>query len=236
MNAKTLAAPMVWSISKWRDWQSCPAMFHAKHVSKQWKDFPSPQMERGRTIHARLEEGVKYDIPLETGDEPALAPFEDVRAAFVAMRNAGVTVRPEYKIGISRGFELVDFFRGADLRVRLAYDVYVNDGSKVLVVDYKTGKYKPEHQEDAVFYGAAAQCLSNLPTTVQYYYVDFPEMSFSTAVVGGKKLLSHWWQRFDAADRNHAADSEPNQVPGPQCKWCGALACPKNRNPNMGNA
>lgn len=202
-------------------------MFRSKHIDKTWRDVPSPQMDRGRKIHTAFEEGIKYDIPLTAHFEQALRPFEPVRQWLVEEKAI-----PEYKTGVTRDFKATEFFRGPNLWVRAAFDVVVNDGEKVLIVDWKTGRYKPEHQEDAVLYGAIAERIWSLPVTVQYQYVDQPERSFGTAVTGGYNLLSMWRDRFDAADRMIASD-RMSPTPGMQCKWCGNMSCPENRNEKL---
>lgn len=221
----------VWSISKWNDWKACPAMYHAKHITKLWKDFPSPQMDRGRQLHSAMEEAIKYDVSLP--DE--LAAFAPMVKAFREMKEDGAMVEPELKLGLSVHYKRVDFFRGERLRIRAAFDLYVEDDRKALVIDYKSGRPKTEHRQEAAFYGACAG-VGMGPTAVQvmYVYLDQPESTFTVDVKDPSRELSDWNKRFSTADAAIIGGCF-DLIPGNACKWCGAFQCPQNKNPKLGN-
>lgn len=220
---------MVWGISKWRDWESCPRMFKAKHVDKTWQDTPSPAMERGRKVHNDLELAIR----LETELPSELAHMQSIVDTLCNLRKEGAVVTPEKKLGIDVHGLAVDFFRGPRLRVRAAFDVVVDNHRRFLVVDWKTGRPKDEHRADAMFYGACAgSAYGALTVDVMYAYVDEPDATFIQPVKEISKELAIWEGRFASAD-TAIGKGEVEIVTGPHCRWCGFAACPHNRNEKL---
>lgn len=216
----------VWGISKWRDFEQCPGMLHAKHITKQWQDAPNDAMRRGSAVHKAFEDAVKYELQL-----PAeLERFNGFVEGVLAMRGQGAIVRPEHKFGVSLDYQNVPYFDGNNLRVRCGLDLYVDSNRELLIVDYKTGRPKQEHEEDAEFYGALTMMTHGaLKATVQYLYVDNPGSSFSKKIEDPSVVASNWWKKFEYADKLIASDNVP-LTPGNQCSWCGHAACPHNKN------
>ena len=222
----------VWGISKWRDFEQCPAMYHAKYVTKEWKESPNDAMLRGQAVHKDFEDAIKYELKLR--DE--FAAHQSMVDNLVSMKLKGSTVVPEFKFGLSVNYQRVDYFKGERLRVRCGLDVYVlDDRRQALIIDWKTGKPKQEHRQDAEFYGSCAHVgLGNLGTSVMYHYVDDPNASFMVKIEDATAHLSNWWQKFDYADKMIASGSIP-AVSCNACAWCGAFKCPRNRNKKLGN-
>jgi len=221
----------IWGISKWRDFEQCPAMYYAKNVTKEWKDFPNDAMNRGRQVHKSLEDAVKYELQLPE----ELARFNAFVGNVIEARNGGATVVPEHKFGMSIDYQRTPFFEGNNLRVRLALDLYIEKDRHVVIIDYKTGKHKTEHEEDAEFYGAATHMTHGaLTTEVQYLYVDHPECSFSKHIEDSALIMSNWWKKFEYADKLIAGGNPP-RTPCNACSWCGAFKCPNNKNRKLGN-
>lgn len=161
-----------------------------------------------------------------------LLPWEPVRKQLVELKERGFTILPEHKFGVDRYYRKVDFFKAPDLWVRVGLDVFADFGDRIKIADYKTGRYKTEHKEDAMFYGAAVQHCYQKPVEVDYFYIDAPEMSFSRPVVDGHKVLGSWMNKFNHADGLIEAGLF-NLVTGPQCKWCGFKECPNNSNEKL---
>lgn len=228
----------VWGVSRIRDLKVCPAMYVAKYETKKWIDTPNPNMERGSSVHSSIENTLNYGIHLE-GEAAKLPVAVQYSSALLQMKDAGVLVKPEFKFGLDKDFRMVDFFRAPDLRARVGLDVFVNDNGKALVIDWKTGRYKPEHMDDADFYGAAAFVACRPRSLeVQYVYLDEPHNTFSRAIDKPEEMMLRFWESFDAADKyldSEGANGEirlvaPPVNPGSHCNWCGNVSCPKNTN------
>ncbi len=224
-------AMRVWGVSRLRDLRVCPAMFVCKYENKQaWVETPNPQMERGSKVHKGLEEAINYDVVLDDREYGSVVPFVD---SLQQMKHDGTAiVIAEHKFGMNIAYQKVDFFRAANLRVRLALDVYVNMNAKLLLIDWKTGRFKPEHQEDALFYGAFTEIgQAGRDTTVQYVYLDEPQNTFAVHIDDSNALVRKYYADFEEADEylDKWKGKEPVN-PGRQCNWCGNVACPKNTN------
>lgn len=216
----------IWSISKWRDFEQCPAMYHAKHVTKEWIEAPNDAMERGKKIHKTLEEAIKYELALP----PELAHVKPTIDGYLAVKPAGGALYPEMKFGVTNNFDRCDFFEDANLRVRVVLDVFLKLNSNILITDWKTGKYKPEHREDAEFYaGLTKLCFEGEEAHAHYHYVDEPHNSFTVQAEDIHRKLGVWWQKFRYADEQIASGNVPRERCN-ACKWCGAHKCPNNQN------
>lgn len=221
----------VWGISKWRDFEQCPAMYYAKHISKEWKEAPNDAMERGSAVHKRFEEAVNYELQLPE----ELARFQPFVDGCVQLKAQGASVVPEFKMGMRIDFTRCDYFRDEKLRIRAAFDLYVEQKRSVMLVDYKTGKFKPSHKEDAEFYSAVGHMTTGaLKTEMTYLYVDEPQNSFKFECVDAPLVMANWWKKFDYADKIIASGNVPANSCN-ACAWCGAFKCPKNRNKKLGN-
>ena len=220
----------VWGLSKFRDFETCPAMFHAKYITKEWIDTPNSAMERGSWVDKQLEDAVKYDLMLPN-ELAGLQPFVDACCAMKGQ--AGVFVTPQLKLGLSVNYQRVDYFKGDRLRARAMFDLSIEDNGKFKLIDYKTGKYKPFHLGDAEFYGAMCHVgLGSLSTEVAYLYVDEPHNCFSHQVTDAPLVLANWYKKFEYADKQVAAGNIPANSCN-ACAWCGNYKCPKNRNQKL---
>lgn len=221
----------VWGVSRLRDLKVCPRMFVAKYELKKWIDVPNPNMERGSRMHRGVEEAIEYGVIMP--DEPMFNTVRPYVDQLQQMKESGMAVvKAEHKIGMDIAFQRVDFFKAPNLRVRCAVDVFVNDSGKVLVIDWKTGRYKPEHEQDADFYGCVIDIgMQARETTVQYIYADEPQFSFSREIKDPNGLIRRFYAEFEEADAYLAQHmANPPMNPAKHCSWCGDITCPNNKN------
>lgn len=227
----------VWGVSRLRDLKACPALYVAKYETKEWVETPNPSMERGSAVHSSIENTLNYGIHLE-GEAAKLPVAQQWTTALLDMKDAGILVAPEFKFGLDKNFNKVDFFRAPGLRARIGLDVLVNNGGKGLVIDWKTGRYKPEHLADADFYGAAAAvALRTRTMDAMYVYLDEPHNTFTREIVKPEAMMIGFYASFTKADEyldgegpNGTRIQNPPINPGRQCGWCGNVTCPKNTN------
>lgn len=230
MNGLVLA-PRVWGVSRIRDLHLCPRMYVARYEWKRWAaEDENDAMIRGKRFHGTVEEAIKYGLALP--HEPMFDNVADYVYMLCDMKDAGILVLPEHKFGVDVNFARVDFFRAPGLRARVGLDVYVNDNGKALVIDWKTGRYKPEHLIDADFYGAATAISHGVRSLeVQYVYADDPQCSFSRVIEDAKGMMTAFWSTFQKADDYLSTRLEQPPVnPGKHCGWCGDITCPHNKN------
>lgn len=223
--------PRVWGVSRIRDLYQCPRYFVAKHEWKRWiDDDENEAMKRGSRFHRTVEEAIKYNMKLP--DEAMFNSVADYVYMLADMKTQGIGVFPEHKFGLDVNFNRVDFFRAPGLRARVGLDVYVNDNGKALVIDWKTGRYKPEHLNDADFYGAATFVAAKPQSLeVQYIYADDPQCSFTRVIEKPEQMMLEFWRGFDKADEYLATRlQDPPTNPSKVCGYCGDVTCPHNKN------
>lgn len=224
-------AMRVWGVSRLRDLKVCPRMFVKKYEEKKWIDVPNPNMDRGSRMHKGAEEAIEYGVIMP--DEPMFNTVRPYIDQLQQMKDSGlVVVKAEHKFGMDIAFQRTDFFRAPNLRVRCAVDVFVNDGGRVLVIDWKTGRYKPEHEQDADFYGCMVDIgMGAKSTTVQYIYTDEPQFSFDREIKDAGGLARRFYAEFEEADAYlEKVAAEPPMNPAKHCNWCGDITCPNNKN------
>lgn len=212
----------VWSLTKWRDYETCPLMFHNKHILKNFIDTPGPAMARGRDVHKMFEESVKHGVVLSQ----EFATWEPVVEIFEGRKD----VFTEFKFGLDKQLQHTGFFSDT-VWIRAALDVLVSDQKNPLLVDYKTGKFRDYHKSDAEFYAACTIKAYNFgKITAQYWYVDNPQSSFGmdVSMKDAPSLLMRWASLFQSAEMA----IEQGRIPandGAQCRWCQVKTCSNYR-------
>lgn len=230
----------VWGVSRLRDLKVCPQMFVSKYEPpKSWVETGSPAMDRGSKIHTELENSLKYDLQLPPELEAGIGG--DFCEMLLQIKERGGSLLPECKFGLDINYNKVDFFKAVDLRARVGLDVYANDNGYAQVIDWKTGRYKPEHRDDAMFYGAAAFiAFKPRQLAATYVYIDNPRDSFTIPIEKPEAIMTAYWGQFDRADEYLDSPAkgkegvlrrdEPPMNPGAYCNWCGDVECPNNKN------
>ena len=151
-----------WSYSKLSLFKKCPYAFALRYIQKV-PSVESPASARGSMIHQKLGlyiEGKNVDLlfggskTLPTAIHMDAMPFmEDLRKRFADHRDM---VGIEYDIKTSAAWKVVE---GEEpYWGRLIYDFVDMRGS--LIVDFKTGKSYPSHEEQAKYYALGFYRLS----------------------------------------------------------------------------
>lgn len=140
-------SPVPWSYTMLTAFEQCPKKFmHTKVLKDVTEDF-GPEAGLGLKIHKSLElavdgsQGLPPDLVLHQ-------PIVDKLRAAPGQRLL------EYKFGLTQSLQPTTFF-GRDVWVRGALDVCLVRRNEALVLDYKTGKRKPDHDQLKLFAGAA---------------------------------------------------------------------------------
>jgi hypothetical protein len=125
-----------WTYSQLDGFETCPRQYHAKTVLRRFKFEPTAATEWGDKVHKAFEAAIEDNTLLPEG----MTQWQSIANALTAMPG---TKYVEKKLAVDRNFEAVDYWsswsRGnVDLTV-----IHKNHG---VLVDYKTGKYKPSEQ------------------------------------------------------------------------------------------
>jgi|SRR6267378_1418017 len=212
-----------WSFSRYNVYRKCPAMAKYKFIDK-IQEPGSAAMDRGTAIHKMAEDYVKGSIKKLPAE---LNQFKD---DFTALKKQKVKFMEE-SWTFRKDWSLTAWndWNGAWLRVKL--DVaYINTEHNVLVpIDYKTGKYKPESQEEYTeqleLYAMAG--LVQVPTvdavSPRLWYLDHgivhpnPE---EEEMVFERKQLPYLQKLWIGKTKKMLSDTVFKPTPGNACRFC----------------
>lgn len=201
-----------WSFSRLTDYERCPLYAYTAHVLKD-RGPQTPYAKRGEELHASA---AAYATKQASKPHVELRAYRD---RLKALRN-NETVTAELKEGMTAKWEPTEFFRGVDLWARLVIDLKWRDGETIYVVDIKTGKKYPEHEDQLRLY--AAKELAQQPdakrAVVADWYVDHPilEQEREFTQRDGKLLRKGFEQRVAKMVKDTKLVATPNS----KCRWC----------------
>lgn len=143
-----MAANVVpWSYSSLTAFEQCPKRFQ---LTRLLKAVTEPQTEAtiwGNEVHKALE--------LATlGEKPLGERFKQYQPIVDRLRAKPGKRLVEHKFGLTKGFRPTEFF-ARDVWVRGVIDYALVRPKIAVVVDFKTGKPKPDHDQLRLFAGVA---------------------------------------------------------------------------------
>lgn len=138
-----------WSFSRYSDYRLCPAKFKYKHLDK-LQEPKNPAMERGDLIHKLAEKFIKGMLPAKLPPELKLfgPEFKELRAMFKKISQSMVV---EDSWATTKDWGETTWNDWANCWLRLKVDCAFHDDDVTLrIVDWKTGKFRPEKNEEYV--------------------------------------------------------------------------------------
>lgn len=215
-----------WSFSRYSDYKQCPLKCKLKHIDK-ISEPPNEAMARGAQIHNLAEDFIK-------GKVPKLAPelklfekeFKRLRAMFKKISQSMVV---EDNWAFTKDWDETAWNNWTECFVRIKLDCAHHEEDTVLVVtDWKTGKFRPELNEEYVeqleLYALAALLLHEHIQLVKprLAYLDlgvtYPEagaeLVFTRADI--PKLKKLWEKRTKAMLNDKQFAPRPND----KCRFC----------------
>lgn len=132
---------IVWSYSNLAKFETCPRQWYSQYILKDIKFTPSPAVEWGKDVHNAMDRRIKSpkDVPL-TGK---FAKFE--KYATSAKKLSGKLVS-EYEMAVDADGKRVDWW-DKNCFQRGKTDLSVFDPPRCTIMDWKTGKYRPNTEE-----------------------------------------------------------------------------------------
>lgn len=125
----------IFSFSKINLFRTCERQFEAKYVTKEVVFQPTAATQWGVEVHKAGEDAINDGKPL-TPRYALLQPYLNT-----IINTEGVK-RAEVEYAITKDLKPCDFWdKSAMLRGKL--DIEINQGSRVQILDWKTGKAKP---------------------------------------------------------------------------------------------
>lgn len=139
-----------WSFSRLADYTQCPLKAKLKHIER-IKEPPNAAMQRGAEIHTAIEHYVTGLVPARlAGDSPLrpiLPELKRLRKKFL-LHPELVIVEDTWAFRADWTKTTYDDWNGCAVRIKLDCAELNEDGTKMIVTDWKTGKYRPEQQTE----------------------------------------------------------------------------------------
>ena len=209
-----------WSYSRWTTYDTCAGKAKFKFIDK-LPDPAGPAAERGLEIHNTAERFVtqhlnhgfcEFDLesPLDTWKDD----FDDLIETLRSSSESFV----EEQWAFTDEWEETGWFDN-DAWCRVKMDVAWRKGGHGVFVDYKTGKMRDEHDEQADLYAVAMLVrFPNLRTVRgEFWYVDQDSIQpyeYDAAEI--ERLKEEWNRRGTVIT---TAEEFPFN-PGRHCRWC----------------
>ena len=212
-----------WSYSSIKTFDQCPKKYYHLKVAKDVKDTPGEAADYGTAVHEAAELFITKGAPI-----PEKFAFMRTFVELLAKKQG--TKYAEIKLGVAKvgdEFQPRGFF-DKDVWYRGIADLIIVNGSKALLVDYKTGKnakYADMKQLDLLA-GAIFVHFPKVETiNSALLYVVSQEMPKKTHY---REHLAAYMSVFnDALDRLEGALGNGiwNAKSSPLCGWCPVEVC-----------
>ena len=224
-----MSKPFAWSYSALSRYENCPKQYYHINVAKDVKDEygDSEAGAEGNAIHLALYKRVVKDHPLPL----PYRQYERTAARFSAVPGEK---HGELKLALNRDFEPTDFF-ASDVYLRAIVDLLIVNGSHAFVIDWKTGKVKPEFTQLSMSTAVLAQYMPEL-TNFTMMFVWLKHKNVSVEKITRDELKAVWTNLIPRATRIEEAlktTTFPAKVGG-LCGYCPVTACPHNRKQDYG--
>ena len=210
-----------WSYSRYSCYHDCPSMYEWRYILKKDKFVQSPAMIRGLDIHAKAENFVNGKIkglPNELG----------------YFANEFKALKKEYNKDL--GYTEPDISMNKDLTPSNKFDSdwfigfadFAHFGEDELtVIDYKTGKKYPSHQDQGHAYSMALLAMNPHyeKINVEFWYLDDPDHStnvkeFNHSQKDLPRMKTLWERRINKMYADKVFKKTPY-------KWC--RSCSRNK-------
>ena len=212
-----------WSFSVIKAFETCPRQCHEVTVTKQVKEEPGAALLWGSRVHEAMQLRLVLGKPLPDG-------LDYLEKWAQAVRGMPGQLKVEEELALDKHYKPTGWF-AKDVWVRAKVDVIKVSKKKALILDWKTGKKRPDMSQLEL-------CIA---TTQQYFpdvkdwcgtFVWLDDQSTSTVRLNSDELpgvWDSWGSRADAFAQAQEDDDWPER-PGIHCRWCPVTACPLSKS------
>ena len=205
------------SFSSIKMYENCPKRYYHQRIRKEVQDKGSDATIYGERIHEALEHRLesKVDLPKESEGYEVLCRGIEKTAR-------GGTLLVAQKLTLSEDLTPTGWWDG-DAWVRSILDVLVLHSNTAVVMDWKTGKRRPDFTQLELF---ALQVFSHFPDIdkVKSSFLWLKDMQMDSKIYYRDELGSMWGkllQRISRIEQSLAHDKWPPKPSG-LCNYCPA--------------
>lgn len=203
-----------WSYTALTAFETCPRRYFLTRVAKTVVEPPTDATKWGNAVHEALEARAKHGTPLPD----QMQKYEPYVAKIVAAPGELLT---EKQLAIDAAFHPVGWFDKA-VWCRGIVDIGVINGDNAVLLDYKTGKRKDDHDQLELF---SALVMAHYPAVKRartgFIWLQANRLDAKSFT---RNDVSQIWDRFLARYRRLELAYENNKwVPRPSglcSKWC----------------
>lgn len=218
-----------WSFSRYNDYKQCPLKAKLKFIDK-ISEPPNDAMARGDKIHKSAEAYIKGTLAKLPADLKSFDKMlKDLKAQY-KKRALGMTVEETWAFRNDWSTTTWNDWNGCVLRIKVDC-AYHTGPESMIVVDWKTGKFRPEKNEEYVeqqeLYALGAMMAQEHVEEVQTKLVytdaglifpseakDVEELTFDRGDIS--RLVKLWATRTKPMLNDTKFAPRPNN----NCRWC----------------
>lgn len=216
--------PMTWSHSALTAFETCPRKYYHIKVAKDTQDPPGEAALWGQTVHKHLEERAKNGVPLPE----SLQYCEPIVNQIISRDGKRIV---EEQIALTRNLTPTGWF-AKDVWCRGIVDIGIVNEKNAVLLDWKTGKRKPDNDQMQLFAGFAFKkwpWVEKITTA----FVWLKDNKTDKQVFKRDEHESQIWQevmpRVTRMEQAYEKDSWPakpsglcrNYCPVRSCEFCG---------------
>lgn len=215
-----------WSYSRLATFKQCPYKAKLLYIDKK-QEPQSEALTRGSAIHKKLEDYMNKNIelPQEAGR------YQNMVADLKKQKKKYKFFATEYQLSFNRELKLVEWM-AEDVWLRGIFDVvYLDELGDAYIVDYKTGKRRDEHENQADMYAVLFYLWNKeyfkkkknnrLPmVNIAFWYLDNDNIEEMLEKEYNKETCELLLQKYyNQGKRITDADDFPKKR-SPLCNWC----------------
>lgn len=218
--------PKPWSFSSLTSFNTCPRQYYEMRIAKSFQEEQGEAAAWGERLHKHIEDyinGEEMHADLALYSPQILKALDGIGGIEITET---VFVAAEHEVALNRNIEPTEFF-AEDTWARGILDVLRVEGSKAWVIDWKSGKVKPDSRQLMLF---ALFVFYHFPK-VEVVYTSFEWLKFnqSTTAVFLRRDIDLIWSKF-LPDLNAYVQAFNNDTwqarPSGLCRnFCAVLSC-----------
>lgn len=211
-----------WSYSSLTQFETCARRYHLTKVIKTVKEPPTEATTHGNDVHKSFEDAVSKQQPMP----PKHAEWQPIVMKLQAAKGKR---EPELKLAINKSFQPVTWF-DKSAWCRGIVDLNIENGTKALALDYKTGKRKPDSTQLQLF---AALLFHHKPylENITTSFVWLKDKKLDTERFERGQIGNIWQEFMPRVQRMEIAFDKDKWMPQPSglCRaWCPCTDCEFN--------
>lgn len=202
MNARVLP----WSYTSLDSYLTCPRRHKLVRITKAVADPPGEHLKHGREVHKAIEHAIK-------GQQPLPHKYQSYWPLVQKCLQAPGAKIVEEQWAITENFRPTGYW-DPDAWVRLSIDFGVIDGDTATIIDWKTGKPKPDADQMRL-YAAATFTLKPQVQTVRTAYAWLAHDKLTVESFTREQLGELWGDFLISVKRLVAAAHNDDFPPRP---------------------